>query len=246
MVEAYAVFWSVVVIALVIAFFSWRIVGETARRQETKNAQSLFRNLSFVFIAWIGLTVVLVFSPAFRTPWLIPFNPALLLVVSIFTPVVTNMLLLRLPQYRQLVLSVPLERVVLLHSFRVLLGVGLLALFGLGYLPSRFGLEAGIGDIAVGLTALPVALLLNRKVKYALTVAIVWNVFGMLDLLNALRLGVGELIPFVVSTQTPLLMGMIPLLAVPIYVIWHLYTFRLLRLRILHPVSYSFDITKTA
>jgi hypothetical protein len=53
----------------------------------------------------------------------------------------------------------------------------------------------------------------------------------MLDLLNALRLGIRELIPFIVSTQTPLLMGMIPLLAVPVYVIWHLYTFRLLSKR---------------
>jgi hypothetical protein len=221
------------------------MVGESARRLEDKNVFGLFRTLSLVFAAWVVLTVVLVFSPAFRAPWTLNFNAAFVLVLSIFTPVVTNMLLLRLPRFRQIVFNVSLERVILLHGFRVLLGMGLLALYRLGYLAPAFGLEAGFGDIAIGLTAIPVALLLKRKAKYALTIATVWNIFGMLDLLNALRLGVRELIPFIVSTQTPLLMGMIPLLAVPVYVVWHVYAFRLLYTRAV-PVIYKSESTNIA
>jgi heme/copper-type cytochrome/quinol oxidase subunit 4 len=228
MTGAGGVFWGIVVTSLGTAFLYWRIVGESATRLEDKNVSSLFRTLSIVFAAWIVLTVVLIFSPAFREPWTLNFNAAFVLIISIFMPVATNMLLLQLPRFRQLVFNVPLERVVFLHSFRVLLGLGLLGLYGLGYLAPNFGLEAGIGDIAVGLTAIPVALLLKQKAKFALTIATVWNILGMLDLLNALRLGVRELLPFIISTQTPLLMGMIPLLAVPLYVVWHLYALRLL------------------
>jgi hypothetical protein len=228
MTWASGVFWGILFTSLLTAFLYWRMVGESAVRTQDKNAQSLFRTLSFVFVAWVLLTVMLVFSPAFRAPWTLNFNAAFVLIASIFTPLSINMLLLRLPGYRQLVFNVSLERVILLHSLRVILGLGLLALYGLGYLAPAFGLEAGIGDIIIGLTAIPVALLLKRKAKYAVTIATVWNIFGILDLLNALRLGIRELIAFIVSTQTPLLMGMIPLLAVPVYVIWHLYTFRLL------------------
>jgi hypothetical protein len=225
------VFWGIVVTSLLSAFFCWRMVGETARRLEDKNVSSLFRRLTVVFAAWLLLTFSLVFSPLFRAPWLFDFNAAFVLVFSVFTPVTTNLLLLRLPNYRQLVFSVPLEHVILLHGFRVILGLGLLTLYRLGYLAPAFGLEAGIGDIIIGVTAIPVALLLRRGAKYAVAIATVWNILGMLDLLNALRLGIRELIPFIISTQTPLLMGMIPLLAVPVYVIWHVHTFRLLSKR---------------
>ncbi len=231
MTWASGVFWGILFASLLVAFLYWQVVGESAARSQDKNVESLFRTLSFVFAAWVLLTVVLVFSPAFRAPWTLNFNAAFVLVLSIFTPLSTNMLLLRLPSYRQLVFNVSLERVILLHSLRVVLGLGLLALYRLGYLAPAFGLEAGIGDIVIGLTAIPVVLLLKRKVRYTVTIATLWNIFGMLDLLNALRLGIRELIPFIVSTQTPLLMGMIPLLAVPLYVIWHLYTFRLLSKR---------------
>jgi hypothetical protein len=120
------------------------------------------------------LTVVLVFSPAFRAPWTLNFNAAFVLVASIFTPLSINILLLRLPGYRHLVFNVSLGRVILLHSLRVVLGLGLLALYRLGYLAPAFGLEAGIGDIIIGLTAIPVALLLKRKARYAVTIATLW------------------------------------------------------------------------
>jgi hypothetical protein len=231
MTWAGGVFWGIVVTSLVTAVSYWRVVGESAHRLGDKNVSSLLRILTVVFAAWLMLTFFLVFSPLFRAPWLFDFNAAFVLVFSIFTPVTTSLLLLSLPKYRQLVFSVPVEQVILLHGFRVILGLGLLALYWLGFLAPAFGLEAGIGDIIIGVTAIPVALLLRHGAKYAVAIATVWNILGMLDLINALRLGIRELIPFIVSTQTPLLMGMIPLLAVPVYVVWHVYTFRLLTKR---------------
>jgi hypothetical protein len=213
--------------SLLVSLLFWRVTA-ASRGLEDVNVSSWLKRLAPVLILWALAGFVLAISPVFRTPWLLNSSPTFLLVPSIFTPVLVNLLLLRLPQHRQLVDAVRLDRIVLIHTLRAVIGSGFLGLYASGYLPSGFALEAGFGDIAIGLSAIPVAFLLQRKARYALTMAVFWNVLGMLDLLNALRLGVGELVPFINRTQTPLLIGIVPLLAVPLYVIWHVYSLRLL------------------
>jgi len=69
-------------------------------------------------------------------------------------------------------------------------------------MPPAFGVTAGLADIAVGLTAVPVALLLWwRQVAWTRRVAVTWNLFGLADFAVAIPMvalslfGVLSLVP---------------------------------------------------
>lgn len=209
---------------LLIVFLFWKEVSATSAVSQNSG---WLKRLSPVFILWVITAFALSISPLFRTPWQSSANTTFLLPLIIFTPVLVTVLLLRVPNYRQLVDTVRPHHIVLIHTLRAVIGSSFLGLYALGYLPRGFALAAGFGDIAIGLSAIPVALLLQRKAKYALTLAAFWNVLGLLDLLNALRLG-RELVSFYITTQTPSLNGLVPLLGVPLYIIWHIYSLRFL------------------
>ncbi|MGA8843066.1 MAG: hypothetical protein WB511_05730 [Nitrososphaeraceae archaeon] len=107
-----------------------------------------------------------------------------------------------------------------LHTGRIL---GVTLLWGVfeGIFPPAFGLPAGVGDILIGVTAIPFALFLwkgYRWVKYAL---IVWNVLGIADLVNAISLGLITSSGFGTSTITTFPWILIPTVAVPIYLGLH-------------------------
>jgi hypothetical protein len=69
-------------------------------------------------------------------------------------------------------------------------GFTFIALYAYGVLPGAFAWPAGLGDIAVGLTA-PVFLvaLLRRPAFAASNAYLVWNGFGALDLVTAVGVG---------------------------------------------------------
>jgi hypothetical protein len=107
------------------------------------------------------------------------------------------------------------------------LGVVFLILYYRGSLPGAFANPAGWGDIAVGVTAPLIALNYHRLSRGAI---VAWNLFGMLDLITAVTMGVlnsqGRLgiLAHDVTTrpmgQFPL--SLIPAFAVPLLFIDHL------------------------
>jgi hypothetical protein len=222
MLSVYAIVVFIVGSSLLAAFLFSRIML-TASLVDDKVTVWL-RPLVMVLSLWSIVSLILALSPVFRTPWVLSVNPRVLLALSIFTPVLVNVLLLRSPLHQKLVQAVRLDHIVLVHTLRAVVGSSFLGLYALGYLSRGFALEAGLGDIAIGLSAIVVSLLLKNKARVAVPIAVAWNILGMIDLALALKLGLGELIPFIVSTQTPLLIGMVPLLAVPLFLIWHLYS----------------------
>jgi hypothetical protein len=103
-----------------------------------------------------------------------------------------------------------------------------------GQLPLGFALPAGSGDVLVGLLAPWVAWRLGENKPYAITIAVAWNLLGILDLVCAISLGIlyaptslgllaGDITTRAV-TQYPLCL--IPAWVVPISLILH---FRSLR-----------------
>jgi len=102
-------------------------------------------------------------------------------------------------------------------------------LYVYGILPGVFALPAGWGDFAIGITAPFVAIYLagnaERKASY-----IAWQLFGMLDLVTAVTLGVLASPPPVgilghaVTTKamTVLPLSVIPTFAVPLLLILHI------------------------
>jgi hypothetical protein len=109
--------------------------------------------------------------------------------IAIFAPVV----LLIIPLLRSRVVgavldAMPASWLIGLQVYRVLGGIFLVGWL-LGNIPGTFALPAGIGDVIVGLLALPVAVWLGSGARGGREAAIAWNILGLADLVNAVATG---------------------------------------------------------
>jgi len=113
-------------------------------------------------------------------------------------------------------------------------GLVFLWLYGKALLPGQFAIPAGYGDLFVGLTAPLVAYAYFKRTAGARPLAIAWNLFGILDLIVAVGMGVlsgpGPLQLFVTDPSTERLtlfpLVLIPVFAVPLSVLLHLFSLR--------------------
>lgn len=74
------------------------------------------------------------------------------------------------------------------QTYRIL---GIAFLWGMtqGLLDPAFAIPAGIGDILIGVTAIPFAIFLWRGYSWSKYAVVVWSVLGIADLANAITLG---------------------------------------------------------
>jgi hypothetical protein len=89
---------------------------------------------------------------------------------------------------RAALLATPLPALVAINTVRIL-GVIFVALYAAGRLPAPFAPSAGWGDIVAGAAAPPVAWAIARFGARLRIVALLWNLFGAADLVNAIALG---------------------------------------------------------
>ena len=144
--------------------------------------------------------------------------------------------LYRLPLLQSVAESVPVHLLVGIQIFRFM-GIGFLSFYTLGLIPGEFALPTGWGDVLVGVTAVPVAFFLWAKQSFAKRLAIWWNYLGIADLTLAIILGVTTFPkPFQVLPSQPdnSLIGsrpvvVVPLFAVPLSLLIHLLTLRILK-----------------
>jgi hypothetical protein len=134
------------------------------------------------------------------------------------------------PTFRQIIRATPATWVIALHAVRIEGGL-FLALNDMKLLPSNFALPAGYGDVGVAVLSLVVVYLLATNNPYARRIAIVWNIIGIIDLVNALATGTIYIAPFVAQlarTGTPVLylnyVLIIPAYGVPLVGIFHVYS----------------------
>ena len=112
------------------------------------------------------------------------------------------------------------------------LGIVFLTSYAYGVLPGIFALPAGIGDVAIGLTAPFIVWMLVSKTRARLVVLAVWNVLGLLDLVMAVSLGIltsRSSLGILAGTTTSAVvvafpLSLIPTFFVPLYLILHLVT----------------------
>lgn len=184
--------------------------------------QTNYRSL----VAWLiaGWSTFAIVASSFHLYQTEPGKPPIPLLLGVLVPIsVFAIWYLRSKRFREFVLSLDPRTLSTIHSFRWA-GFVFLVLYAYGILPGLFALPAGLGDMAVGLTALLVgARLAAQRQRSAF---IQWNLFGMADLVTALSLGaaVGILAPHGVSTQpmTVLPMSFIPTFGVPLFLILHI------------------------
>ncbi|HEV3203885.1 MAG TPA: hypothetical protein VGY77_05860 [Gemmataceae bacterium] len=97
-------------------------------------------------------------------------------------------------------------------------GLGFLSLAAHGVLPWLFAWPAGLGDIAIGVTAPWVVQALVRRPAFVTSpIFKVWNLLGILDLVNAVSMGAlnSGFIPGVVGHVTTAPVAQLPLVLIP-------------------------------
>ena len=194
----------------------------------------VFLALAIPYVLWLAAIWSAAIDGGFRPGHFPPRLP-----FAIFLPVIVGVpLLLASKRIDQLLDAMPASWLVGLQVYRVFGGVFLVG-WARGAIPGVFGLPAGIGDVATGLMALPVAYSLIAGSGDARRAAIAWNIFGLTDFAIAVGIGLaitpGPLqlivpsIPNTVAGAYPTVL--IPAFAVPSSILLHALSLRQLRRR---------------
>jgi hypothetical protein len=168
---------------------------------------------------WLLLVISLGLAGAFVGP---PGAPPLPIAIGVAAPLVLFFALLRLsPSFREFVLSLDLRLIAGIQAWRWA-GLGFLSLYAYKVLPAVFALPAGLGDMAIGVTAPWIILSLVRQPRFAASATFIrWNILGILDLLIAVSIGAVTAFlatgaPGEISTAP---MATLPLLLIPAFLV---------------------------
>ena len=106
------------------------------------------------------------------------------------------------------------------HVWRIL-GIVFLWRMTQGLLDPAFAIPAGIGDILIGVTAIPFAIFLWKGYSWSKYAVVVWSVLGIADLVNAVTLGVITNSDFSTSTMATFPWILVPTVGVPLALTLH-------------------------
>jgi hypothetical protein len=206
-----SIVFACIVMPLAIGAMFYR--GAIAAGLEPRLAGRLSWTTALALAGWLAITFIAAGTGLYATdPWL---------GIAVIVPLVLGLLVLRLPVVTAALSNV--HAVAALAAIQVLrvAGGAFLVMLALDRLPAGFALPAGLGDVLVGLLALPVAYALWRRPNRR-PIAITFNVVGLLDLVVAIPLGLlyapGQL-QLIVTDPTTAAMGLLPLALVPTYIV---------------------------
>jgi hypothetical protein len=184
--------------------------------------RQLKRMQQFVWIVlavWLVIVLTLGAQGAFVVPAGTPPYP---IAIGVVAPVLLFLAAVWVTSaFRSIVLAADLPLLTAVQAWRFA-GFGFLALFTYGVLPGSFAWPAGLGDMAIGLTAPWLALTLARRPAFAASrLFVVWNLLGMLDLISAVSTAsVNQVHATGASGEvTAAPMAQLPLLLVPAYLV---------------------------
>lgn len=221
---------AIAVLSFVFGLYIWcRLSLNLALLNWSQPKHRIFQVVSaLVLLLWWSAAFFGSRSEAFLAPQTVS-SLRFVVIGAIAAAIVLAMLLFAfVPDYRDIITATPPQWLILIYILRANFGFILLVLFELNWLPSQFALPSGFGDITTGLIAPIVVFALHQNLPFARAAALVWNTFGLLDLVNVMRLANLILIPESVEAGTPIAIGILPLFAVPLFIIWHLYLFWIL------------------
>jgi hypothetical protein len=184
-------------------------------------------SVAVVLVAWFAMVVLLGAGGLFESP---SGSAPIAIGIGFAAPLVLFFAALRLSQpFKALVSSLDLRLVSAIQAWRFA-GFGFLALYAYDVLPASFALPAGLGDIAIGLSAPWIVVALIRRPGFAGGTAFkVWNALGVLDLLSAVATGAlgsvlatGALGEITTAPTARLPLVLIPAYFVPIFLMLHI------------------------
>jgi hypothetical protein len=141
---------------------------------------------------------------------------------GLFLPIVAGVVLIwRSELARRILDAVPQPWIVGVQFYRAL-GVVFLTLYTAGKFPALFALPAGLGDVAVGLSAPFVALAYARNRHENEGAVRAWNILGILDLTVAVTMGFltspSAIAPIAVHPTSELI-TMMPMVMIAVYMV---------------------------
>jgi len=129
-----------------------------------------------------GLALRGVFVPGVTSVPLVP--------IAIFVPVVIGLVLLIRSKHMAVLLdAMPPSWLIGVQLYRVFGGIFLVNWMH-GVIPGAFAIPAGIGDMTVGLLALPAALWASSGTRTGRRIGIAWNLLGLTDFAIAIATGI--------------------------------------------------------
>jgi hypothetical protein len=141
---------------------------------------------------------------------------------GILLPILIGALLIwRSETMKRIIAAVPQQWLVGVQLYRAL-GVIFLILYAAGKLPGQFAWPAGLGDIAIGLSAPLVGLAYAQAPHKATGLVVAWNVLGILDLVVAVGTAFMTAPSRFVSLEfqpTSDLMTVLPMVLIPTYLV---------------------------
>lgn len=145
-----------------------------------------------VLVSFIGLWFAAAFIGGLLGIFYQPGEPPLFVGLFLLIPIIGFTLTYRVcPLVRQAVKALPLWLITLAHVWRFV-GLGFVAGAAVGLLPGQFGYPEGLGDVIAAAFCLPLAFALRRQghSRRLRAAFIAWNIFGLIDLLSAISLGI--------------------------------------------------------
>ena len=167
-----------------ILFGLWVALLRTSLRTDART--TIWLSVAIPLVAWYALIWAAAASGVFEPrPGGISSLP-----IAILLPIVVGLFsLTRSERIAAAVDAATPSWLVGLQVYRVL-GGNFVVLWSFGAIPGVFALPAGIGDVLVGILALPAALYLASGTRGGYVAAIAWNVLGIADLVDAVALGI--------------------------------------------------------
>ena len=123
--------------------------------------------------------------------------------------------------FRAFVLGADLRFVATMQAWRWA-GLGFLSLYAQGVLPGLFAFPAGLGDMAIGVSAPWILLGLVRDASFVASRRyLIWNIMGIVDLVVAVSMGTicSGFLPGITGNVTTSAMAQLPLVLIPAYMV---------------------------
>jgi len=195
------------------------IVLPTPAESQSDGRGSIRLVVAIALTVWLLLVISAGAAGVFVGP---PGTPPLAIAFGFAAPLLLFFGWLRLsPSFREFVLSLDLRLIAGMQAWRWA-GLDFLSLYAHNVLPAGFALPAGLGDMAIGVSAPWIILRLIRQPGFAARGTFIrWNVLGILDLLVAVSIGtvmafVATGAPGEISTAP---MATLPLLLIPAFMV---------------------------
>ena len=216
-----------ILLVAVILYGTWRAV----RRANLQPHGKLIAGwgITITLITWLSAVWVFALSGALQTYAETSRGDEVALVLTSIAVIVSAALFVaaRSPVISAALDAAPLSWLIGVQAYRIL-GIVFLKLWLAGLVPAFFGISAGVGDILVGLCAMPVAIAVRSNSSASRKAAYIWNIGGVLDLTNALGMAAAAVAlrhsPLTGNDASPLLkypLVMVPTFGVPLALILH-------------------------